>query len=266
MQRWPETKRLLGLLVNSSGRAHGRNARRLVHAARKQDRRLAVALLAAAVSHTPEGEEVLRGARMRMARKPWRWRGSCCGTSPKAERAGASANAAAATTRNGGASEIRDRERRRAEVAMPRTARAAGRRRPGAAALEMEYARSGTAARLGKRGLRRRGSAERSRRSRESESESQTQTGKAKAEKAVEAEKPAKATKATRKPKPRNRKRRKRKHQSETGRGQSGRRESETGGETQTESRQRRLGRLRSWSDEHPRHRGHPVAVSESDE
>ncbi len=70
VQRWPETKRLLGLLVNSSGRAHGRNARRLVHAARKQDRRLAVSLLAAAVSHTPEGEEVLRGAKMRMARKP----------------------------------------------------------------------------------------------------------------------------------------------------------------------------------------------------
>jgi ribonuclease E len=70
VQRWAETKRLLGLLVNSSGRAHGRNARRLVHAARKHDRRLAVALLAAAVSHTPEGEEVLRGARMRMARKP----------------------------------------------------------------------------------------------------------------------------------------------------------------------------------------------------
>jgi ribonuclease E len=70
VQRWPETKRLLGLLVNSSGRAHGRNARRLVHAARKQDRRLAVAQLAAAVSHPPEGEEVLRGARMRMARKP----------------------------------------------------------------------------------------------------------------------------------------------------------------------------------------------------
>jgi superfamily II DNA or RNA helicase len=70
VQRWPETKRLLGLLVNSSGRAHGRNARRLVHASRKQDRRLATALLAGAVSHTPEGEEVLRGARMRMARKP----------------------------------------------------------------------------------------------------------------------------------------------------------------------------------------------------
>ena len=40
VQRWPETKRLLGLLVNSSGGAHARNARRLVHAARKQDRRL----------------------------------------------------------------------------------------------------------------------------------------------------------------------------------------------------------------------------------
>jgi ribonuclease E len=70
VQRWPETKRLLGLLVNSSGRAHGRNARRLVHATRKQDRRLAVSVLSASVSHTPEGEEVLRGARMRMARKP----------------------------------------------------------------------------------------------------------------------------------------------------------------------------------------------------
>ncbi|MEA2373618.1 MAG: ribonuclease, partial [Thermoleophilaceae bacterium] len=47
VQRWPETKRLLGLLVNSSGGAHARNARRLIHAARKQDRRLAAALLAA---------------------------------------------------------------------------------------------------------------------------------------------------------------------------------------------------------------------------
>ena len=41
-----------------------------MQAARGQDRRLAVALLAAAVAHTPEAEEVLRGARMRMARKP----------------------------------------------------------------------------------------------------------------------------------------------------------------------------------------------------
>ena len=70
VQRWPETKRLLGLLVNSSGSAHGRNARRLVHAARKQDRRLSAALLAAAIAHTPEGEEILRGARTRLARKP----------------------------------------------------------------------------------------------------------------------------------------------------------------------------------------------------
>jgi superfamily II DNA or RNA helicase len=70
VQRWPETKRLLGLFVNSSGSAHGRNARRLVHEARKHDRRLAAALLAAALAHTPEAEEVLRGARNRMARKP----------------------------------------------------------------------------------------------------------------------------------------------------------------------------------------------------
>jgi len=70
VQRWPETKRLLGLLVNSSGGAHARNARRLVHAARKQDRRLSAALLAAAVAHTPEAMDVVRGARTRMARKP----------------------------------------------------------------------------------------------------------------------------------------------------------------------------------------------------
>jgi ribonuclease E len=52
VQRWPETKRLLGLLVNSSGPAHARNARRLVHATRKEDRRLSAALLAAA--HGPD--------------------------------------------------------------------------------------------------------------------------------------------------------------------------------------------------------------------
>src|SRR5204863_6053320 len=68
--RWPETKRLLGLLVNSSGSAHARNARRLIQATRKQDRRLSAALLAAALAHTPEAEEVLRGARTRMSRKP----------------------------------------------------------------------------------------------------------------------------------------------------------------------------------------------------
>ncbi len=70
VQRWPETKRLLGLLVNSSGGAHARNARRLVQAARGQDRRLAAALLAAALPHTAEAGEVINGARMRMSRKP----------------------------------------------------------------------------------------------------------------------------------------------------------------------------------------------------
>ncbi|MGE5636872.1 MAG: DEAD/DEAH box helicase [Nocardioidaceae bacterium] len=70
VQRWPETKRLLGLLVNSSGAAHARNARRLVQASRKHDRRLCAALLAAALAHTPEAQQVLDGARMRLARKP----------------------------------------------------------------------------------------------------------------------------------------------------------------------------------------------------
>jgi hypothetical protein len=41
-----------------------------VHASRKEDRRLSAALLAAALAHTPEAEEALRGARTRMARKP----------------------------------------------------------------------------------------------------------------------------------------------------------------------------------------------------
>ncbi|MEO6496068.1 MAG: helicase-related protein, partial [Solirubrobacteraceae bacterium] len=68
--RWPETKRLLGLLVNSSCAAHARNARRLIQATRKQDRRLSAAILAAALAHTPEAEEALRGARTRMSRKP----------------------------------------------------------------------------------------------------------------------------------------------------------------------------------------------------
>src|SRR3954464_3104544 len=70
VQRWPETKRLLGLLVTSSGGPRARNARRLVHAARQQDRRLAAALLAAALPHTAEAGEVINGARTRMSRKP----------------------------------------------------------------------------------------------------------------------------------------------------------------------------------------------------
>lgn len=70
VQRWPETKRLLGLLVNSAGGAHARNARRLVAASRQQDRRLSAALLAAALPHTAEAGEVINGARTRMSRKP----------------------------------------------------------------------------------------------------------------------------------------------------------------------------------------------------
>ena len=70
VQRWPETKRLLGLLVNSAGAAHARNARKLVQATRQQDRRLQAAVLAAAQTHTPEAREVIDGARMRLSRKP----------------------------------------------------------------------------------------------------------------------------------------------------------------------------------------------------
>ncbi|MGH2844044.1 MAG: DEAD/DEAH box helicase, partial [Solirubrobacteraceae bacterium] len=61
VQRMPETKRLLGLLVNSSGQAHARNARRLVHATRKEDRRLSAALLAAALANTTEADDSFNG-------------------------------------------------------------------------------------------------------------------------------------------------------------------------------------------------------------
>ena len=71
VQRWPETKRLLGLLVNSSGGAHARNARRLVHAARKQDRRLSAPRCSPPPWRTRRRpRRSLRGARTRMARKP----------------------------------------------------------------------------------------------------------------------------------------------------------------------------------------------------
>lgn len=69
-QRWKEGKRLLGLLVNSAGPAHGRNARRLVQATREQDRRLQAGMLASARPHTPEAMQVITGARTRLARKP----------------------------------------------------------------------------------------------------------------------------------------------------------------------------------------------------
>ncbi len=92
VQRWPETKRLLGLLVNSSGSAHARNARRIVHATRKEDRRLSAALLAAAIAHTPEAEEALRGARTRMARKPAALARELLRNFPKGKRSSSSQN------------------------------------------------------------------------------------------------------------------------------------------------------------------------------
>jgi ribonuclease E len=119
VQRWPETKRLLGLLVNSSGRAHGRNARRLVHAARKQDRRLAVALLAAAVSHTPEGEEVLRGARMRMARKPSAVARELLKNFPKGGKRRRKRKRSKGAEGNGGAPEAGRNGRRRRDLKKP---------------------------------------------------------------------------------------------------------------------------------------------------
>ncbi|MEI6446911.1 MAG: DEAD/DEAH box helicase family protein [Actinomycetes bacterium] len=70
VQRWPETKRLLGLLVNSSGQAHARNAKKIGNISRDQDRRLAVSLLAAATAHSPEAETALREAWNFQARKP----------------------------------------------------------------------------------------------------------------------------------------------------------------------------------------------------
>jgi superfamily II DNA or RNA helicase len=149
VQRWPETKRLLGLLVNSSGGAHARNARRLIHAARKQDRRLAAALLAAALAHTPEAEEALRGARTRMARKPpalarellrnfpkrrarsarRRRKGGSNGAGPSAAAAGGSAPAGASGAAPNGANGAGgvapgadDRPQRNVRKALDRTA------------------------------------------------------------------------------------------------------------------------------------------------
>jgi ribonuclease E len=124
VQRWPETKRLLGLLVNSSGAAHGRNARRLVHASRKHDRRLSAALLAAALAHSPEAEEVLRGARNRMARKPSALARELVRNFPKGKRRGRkqrngrseAARRAAAKTPNGSPDDVTQDELAELEV------------------------------------------------------------------------------------------------------------------------------------------------------
>jgi hypothetical protein len=70
VQRWPETKRLLGLLVNSSGQAHAKNANRIANITRDMDRRLAASILAASTAHSPEAERTLREAWNVQARKP----------------------------------------------------------------------------------------------------------------------------------------------------------------------------------------------------
>ena len=124
VQRWPETKRLLGLLVNSSGGAHARNARRLVHAARQQDRRLSAALLAAAIPHTAEAGEVINGARTRMSRKPAALARELLRNFPKgksARRAGGAARASARAARSR-RSRRRCWRRRRPRRSRPRRA------------------------------------------------------------------------------------------------------------------------------------------------
>lgn len=70
VQRWPETKRLLGLLVNSSGQAHAKNAKKIANITRDMDRRLAASVLAASTAHSPEAERTLREAWNVQARKP----------------------------------------------------------------------------------------------------------------------------------------------------------------------------------------------------
>ena len=215
VQRWPETKRLLGLLVNSSGRAHGRNARRLVHAARKQDRRLAVALLAAAVSHTPEGEEVLRGAKMRMARKPGAVARELLRNFPKGGKrrrkrkrgGGDSDGGDNEAVQNGGGVGRVPRGRRRvglgatAEIETEQApARQSGERRrrgDGGRAREQRWRARGERERRGARGRSRaRGRRRRGRQTGESQSETQsgeTENGESQRGEIAETKKPAKA-------------------------------------------------------------------------
>lgn len=66
----PEAKELLEQLAKSSGPAHTRYAKQLVQLTRDMDRRLAASVLASAVAHFSDAEEVLRYERTRMARKP----------------------------------------------------------------------------------------------------------------------------------------------------------------------------------------------------
>ena len=149
VQRWPETKRLLGLLVNSSGGAHARNARRLVHAARQQDRRLAAALSAAALPHTAEAGEVINGARTRMSRKPAALARELLRNFPK----GGKGRRGQRRRKKGKGGEGAARSRRwrsarrrstKAAKARRRRSRSAGAPRAAARAAAVAHARSGT--------------------------------------------------------------------------------------------------------------------------
>jgi ribonuclease E len=118
VQRWPETKRLLGLLVNSSGGAHARNARRLLHAARKQDRRLGPARSAdadgaqAARARTRAAAQLPQAPRAQLAPAPQggRRRRQRCGSGCEHQRRrrGRDRGDGCATRR-----ECRERKRRR---------------------------------------------------------------------------------------------------------------------------------------------------------
>lgn len=69
-QRWPETKRLLGLLANSSHGAHTKATRRIVHVSQAHEPRLRYSLLTTILTHTSDAEIELRSAKLKAAKSP----------------------------------------------------------------------------------------------------------------------------------------------------------------------------------------------------
>ena len=63
---FPEAKRLLGALANSSGHRHEENAAKLVNAALAQPREVGAALLASAEGYTPRANKLIDAARERL--------------------------------------------------------------------------------------------------------------------------------------------------------------------------------------------------------
>ena len=121
VQRWPETKRLLGLLVNSSGGAHARNARRLVHASRKQDRRLQRrAARRGRGAHAGGRGGPARRAHADGPQARARSRASCCATSPRAAAAATGAGARRAIRRRWASRRWRPPRRRPTRSRHPR--------------------------------------------------------------------------------------------------------------------------------------------------